>query len=690
VTEPQAADGPEVHTARSDSGATPRTSAAPQVRPKALPPIGNNSKPKAATSGTSLPWDPVEIPLMEPTEFPEQVDFLKVQSELAFPDKLSTPQNVSPFDVLPISEPGRAEGLIEDPAGPMIEPASPLHFQDAKPSANVSPSAPPLLIRPATKISPLRSSLAPPRGGFLAGCLLLGVAGLFLIRRPRQSPLALQRIPESQHIPNNIPNTTAKPHHEEMDAVPGDPDLEAMVERTASTNASITTRTAAGRGAAFWLVVACCLLSGCSSLTNPVLNGIPVRKLPPELLSAPNRDLLQTIPLSLLRQKQPEEYLLGPGDVLGVYVAGVFPPTTADQQLTPPPVYFPSQIDPIGAGLPPSLGYPLTIRNDGTLSLPLVDPIDLSGLTVEEANQRVKDIYAEKGILQPGRESVLLTLMQPRQIRIMVFRQEVGGFAAGGRGDISSNNLKQGTGFTVDLRAYENDVINALASTGGLPGLDAYSGVYIFRNAQDKPELTRQLESLAPGEDPSLLSQLGVKTDYIPVRWPAAEPLPFQPQDIILNEGDVVFLEARNLDVFYTAGLLPAGERALPRDYDLDVVEAVVQVSGTLVNGAFGGNNFNGLLIQKGVGNPNPSALTVIRRTPNGGQIPIRVDLNRALVDPRERILVQPGDILILQETRHEAVARYFNDIFNFNIFWQVFQRGDATGAAAVTQLPST
>ena len=214
--------------------------------------------------------------------------------------------------------------------------------------------------------------------------------------------------------------------------------------------------------------------------------------------------------------------------------------------------------------------------------------------------------------------------------------------------------------------------------------------IYIFRNAQSNPELRQRLESLSLGEDPTVLSQLAAETDYIPVRWPAAEPLPFQPEDVILNEGDVMFLEARTRDVFYTAGLLPAGERSLPRDYDLDVVEAVVQVSGSLLNGAFGGNNFNGLLIQKGVGNPNPSALTVIRRTPNGGQVPIRVDLNRALVDPRERILVQPGDILILQETRHEAVARYFNDIFNFNIFWQAFQRGDATGAAAVTQLPST
>ncbi len=447
-------------------------------------------------------------------------------------------------------------------------------------------------------------------------------------------------------------------------------------------------RGACGSQAGWFVVLACCLLSGCSSLTNPVLNGIPVRKLPPELLSQPDRDHLQTVPLSLLRQKQPEDYILGAGDVLGVFIAGVFPPTTADQPLASPPVYFPSQIDPLGAGLPPSLGYPVTIRNDGTLSLPLVEPISLEGLTVEQANERVREAYATKGILQPGRESVMLTLMQPRQIRILVFRQEVGGFAAGGRGDISSNGVKRGTGHIINLRAYDNDVVNALANTGGLPGLDAYSGIYIFRGGQSNLELTQRLESSPPGADLSELSSLSVETDYIPTRWLPTEPMPFQAEDVILHEGDVVLLEARVEDLFYTGGLLPAAERVLPRDYDLDVVEAVLQASGTLVNGAFGGNNFNGLLIQKGIGNPNPSALTVVRRTPNGGQIPIFVDLNRALVDPRERILVQAGDVLILQETRQESMARYFNDIFNFNVFWQVFQRGDATGATAVTQLP--
>ena len=73
-------------------------------------------------------------------------------------------------------------------------------------------------------------------------------------------------------------------------------------------------------------------------------------------------------------------------------------------------------------------------------------------------------------------------------------------------------------------------------------------------------------------------------------------------------------------------------------------------------------------------GSPSPSLLTVLRRLPNGGEIRIRVDLNRALRDPRERIVVQPKDVLILQETASEAIARYIDEMVHFNFFWQVIQ----------------
>jgi hypothetical protein len=138
---------------------------------------------------------------------------------------------------------------------------------------------------------------------------------------------------------------------------------------------------------------------------------------------------------------------------------------------------------------------------------------------------------------------------------------------------------------------------------------------------------------------------------------------------------------------------MPPGMHVLPRDRDLDVVEAVALVRGPLINGAFGGSNLAGNLIQPGIGGPSPSLLAVVRRTPGGGQVVIRVDLRRALREPQERLIVRPGDVLILQESPGESFARYFTQTFlNFDILWSVFRTSRATGIVDVTapdRLPS-
>ena len=148
---------------------------------------------------------------------------------------------------------------------------------------------------------------------------------------------------------------------------------------------------------------------------------------------------------------------------------------------------------------------------------------------------------------------------------------------------------------------------------------------------------------------------------------------------------DIVFIEARDTEVFYTGGLLPSGEYPLPRDYDLDVVEAVVQIGGPLVNGGINANNLSGGLIAPGIGSPSPRLLTVLRPSPKGGRMPIIVDLHKALVDPTENLLLVPGDVLILQESPKQAIARYFSQVVNLSIFSEVFARGSTSGTATVS-----
>ncbi|MFW6171098.1 MAG: polysaccharide biosynthesis/export family protein [Planctomycetota bacterium] len=439
------------------------------------------------------------------------------------------------------------------------------------------------------------------------------------------------------------------------------------------------TTTALDRISPIVLAVAiACGLSGCASWSNPVANGIPARLLPFELL-AESKEGMERIPLSLLRQKPPKIYRLGPGDMLGLYIDGV---TGKEGEL--PPVNFPRDVN-----IPPSVGYPLPIRDDGTLPLPLVEPVKVEGMSLTEAQETITKVYTEKSkVLLPGESPILVTLIRPRHTRVLVIRED----AAESRTAVQSrrtgfgttevfNTTRKGTGDIVELPAYQDDVLTALARTGGLPGTDATDAVLIQRGyvedarSLDNDTLNRMAENLE-GED-----ELKDRTTRIPLRTPHGQPPDFRPEDIILEEGDIVYVKAREGETFYTAGLLPSAQIPLPRDYDVTVVEAIALAGGPILNGGFSARSLSSRsIVAPGIGNPSPSLVSILRHTPNGGQVTIRVDLNQALKDPRENLLVQGEDVLILQETPGEAFARYLNDIFRFDIISDVISRADTSG----------
>ena len=376
----------------------------------------------------------------------------------------------------------------------------------------------------------------------------------------------------------------------------------------------------------------------------------------------PVKDLSASIPLSLLGQDPPNPYLLAPGDILAVWIEGV----VGERNVTPP-VSVPEK-----GKQPPALGYPIPVGNSGSVDLPFVDPIQVNGLSIAAAKKKIADVYIKKGILQANEARVMISLMRPRQYHVVVMRQEGSGFNVTSEGIIG--NTKRGTGWEVDLPAYENDLLHALALTGGLPGLDDYNEVIIHH----RPKIVA-----APGQPP--VSHGGLIT-RIPLRMPPTLKVPFGPHDVQLETGDVVYLEARDFDYFYTGGLLPAGQHTLPRDADLDVIEAISLVKGPVLSGGLQGS---GPIPQLGIGGPSPSLLVVLRRTAGGGQVPIRVDLNRALREPRERLLVEANDILLLQETPGEAFSRYFTENLFFNAVFKVFNNSTGAGSITVNQAPA-
>ena len=415
------------------------------------------------------------------------------------------------------------------------------------------------------------------------------------------------------------------------------------------------------------LAILCAASGGCTAMTNPIADGIPVRLLPPELIG-PSKTDYQTIPLNVLRQPQSDAYRLDSGDVLGVYIEGYL-----GNEKTPPPV----QIAPLivardQSRLAPGAGYPVPVQEDGNISLPLIPKLSVKGMTVAEARDEIRKSIKDA----KAQERLIVTLLHPRQYQVLVFRQEALTFQAGQDGPVPTS--KRNTGHTVDLPAYENDVLHALARTGGLPDLDAYNEIIIHR---DRMHDKKAMPGVWTGE-----------TIRIPLRMPTGAPMAFGKEDILLKTGDVLFLEARDEQVFYTGGLLPSGKHMLPRDHDLDVIEAMALVRGPLYNGAFGGSNLSGTLIAPGLGNPSPSLLVVLRRVPNRGQVPIVVDLRAALRFPQERIVIRPGDVLVLQEKPGEALARYMTQtFFNFNMYWDVFRSSRGAGVvdiAAPDRLP--
>jgi protein involved in polysaccharide export with SLBB domain len=413
------------------------------------------------------------------------------------------------------------------------------------------------------------------------------------------------------------------------------------------------------------------LLVGCASFSNPTANAIPVNRLPAEILGE-SREIEQTIPEKFLKAPKQDPYLLGPNDVLGVFIKNV----TGGEKDIPPilPIYDPK--------LPPSFGYPFAVREDGTVSLPLsLEPIKVSGMSIAQAEKEIKRFYVDVwNILKPETASVSVTIQKQRTNAIYVLRQDSGSVTFGGGG---LNNTKRGTGIVLSLQYNESDVATALASTGGLPGLDAKNEVLIFRGAiKDGQTVMPDLKKIKTGK--TVLTKdaegnPGLEVVRIPLRLKPGTPVPFKPEDVRLGDGDAIFIETRETELYYTGGLLPPTELPLPRDYDLDVVEAVAQVRGPLFNGGQSSANFGGNFVTSGLGSPNPTCLTIVRRWPEGKSVIIRVDLAKAVVDPRERILVKPGDFLILQESFGESFTRYVTQSFNLSYFSSILSNGTSS-----------
>ncbi|MDA8697766.1 polysaccharide biosynthesis/export family protein [Rhodopirellula sp.] len=429
-------------------------------------------------------------------------------------------------------------------------------------------------------------------------------------------------------------------------------------------------------GLAFKALSACVLaasLSGCAALTQPI-EGVPANRLPADFFPEPKNELVP-VDISLLSIEPPRDYQLGPGDILGVYVDGILPYSQPNSPPQPPPVNFPGA----ESSLPPSIGYPIAVQDDGTLSLPLLEPISVEGLTLDQVRDAIRDAYIKEEILRPDKARPIVTIIRERTYNVVVIREDAAqtaGADGGGARDYSAS------GSTINLPAYKNDILHALVQTGGLPGLGAKNEILILRASKaDKRKREefmrtfyayREAAQLDPcaclpqlPDDPTVLRiPLRVKPGVVPA---------LDEEDVTLEDGDIVYIESREREVFYTGGLLGGGEFPLPRDYDLDVLGAMA-MSGQLYQtgqqgGGMGQRGGGGLGGMGGLQGVPPGIVYILRKTECDGQIAIEVDLKEAYNNPSARPLIQPGDYVILQYKCEEELINYgLQTFFTFGI----------------------
>lgn len=414
--------------------------------------------------------------------------------------------------------------------------------------------------------------------------------------------------------------------------------------------------------------------TGCQSILSPI-SGVPAGRLPTEFLAAPKNNLVP-IDIARLRQEPPREYLLDANDILGVYIEGVLGEVDAV-----PPFHMPDK----DSNLPPAIGFPVPVREDGTLPLPLVPPLRVRGLTLTQVENVVRRAYTvDQQILRPGKDRIFVTLIKERTYKIVVMRQELAPIMQGNQNAALGSTAYAATqSQVIELPAYQNDVLHALAITGGLPGESAKNEVKILKgnlaDARRRDAFVQQFYACRP-EDPCLCFPPLPEDPTIiriPLRLPPGQIPTFSPDEIILENGDTVLVESRDAEVFYTGGMLGGGMHQLPRDRDLDVIEAMAFVGGRGGQGGGGGGflgggggGFGGGGFGAGsVGGVPPGRLFILRKTPCNDQIIIDVDLSRAIRDPKSRPLVQPGDMLVLQYKPSEEILNFgLGTFFTFGL----------------------
>jgi protein involved in polysaccharide export with SLBB domain len=347
----------------------------------------------------------------------------------------------------------------------------------------------------------------------------------------------------------------------------------------------------------------------------------------------------EPLPLTKLRLNPKADHRVGPGDVLGIMIEKLM---GDDSMPTIAPLH------PSERRSYPN-GYPILVRDDGAIELPFISPLDVNGLTLVQVERAIRNAYSGMpNILKTGNERIVVKLLQPRKCHVVVMREKEPSVIPFGASRADRHNKYHN--ISLDLPIGENDVLSALAYSGGLPGVECKSELLIYKKSVSKKATVKKDDT--DSEKNSAADEPGTII-HVPLRLRPGQSPPFEDKDIVLDNGDVVYVELRQPEYYSTAGLLGTGQYQLPLDHDLDVIEAISHVDS---RGAYGGS------CGKEFGPPinffkSGFEFDVLRTISNSQKLLIKIDIEETLTDPKQRLVLLPGDIVVAREKCAERTA---------------------------------
>jgi len=343
-------------------------------------------------------------------------------------------------------------------------------------------------------------------------------------------------------------------------------------------------------GLAFLFTVVIILGGGCAS-------GVySVSKLPPQYAAPASVDL-QALNLAGLANASVSVEVIQPGDVLDVSMINDFAHLS-------------------------STTTPVRVADDGSVTIPLVGQVGVSGLTVEQAEKTINSESIARGIFRNPSITVLMRQYRTRKVTVVGAVKKPGAHVLP-RGStslmaalVAAEGLSQEAGTEVEIRRTDS---RHLAAADGMAMQAAYPPV-------------------APGIE----ADQTIKVDLRAV----ADGVAVAPQ---LHDGDVVHVMKRTLPPVHVIGLVKRpGEYPYPPAQEIRVLDA--------------------LALAGGISNPVAENIMVIRRVPNSEE-PVRIAVSlQAAKNGGDNLALAPGDTVSVEQTVLTATVGIIQSFVHFSL----------------------